>query len=232
MTAVVVAFVVAAVVLASIPLVGWIIDRRAAARRSPPPLLYPMSPADPRKSLGAAHPHPHAHAHAHRTNGHATPQVSPHAAPRSNGIPPTRPQRNPSTSRTEFDAEPSPTDTVRFVRPVDGPVQLLPGRLEVLAGDTHHQEIRFVRIPGQPLQLILGRDGGPSPQYVGLSSSTVSRQHARFGYAGGHWFVTNLSHTNPLVINDDELTVAAGERALVDGDRLELGEVVLRYHAH
>src|ERR1041385_3934994 len=150
MTAVVVAFVVAAIVIAAIPLVGWIADRRAAARRLPPPLRYPMSHVDPRDSLGAAHPH--------RTNGHA-----PHT---TNGVTQPRPQRNPSTSRTELDAEISSTDTVRFVRPVDAPVQLLPGRLEVLAGETRHQEIRFVRIPGQPLHLTLGRDSGPTPQYV------------------------------------------------------------------
>jgi pSer/pThr/pTyr-binding forkhead associated (FHA) protein len=111
-------------------------------------------------------------------------------------------------------------------------VQLLPGRLEVLAGETRHHEIRFVRIPGEPLQLILGRDAGPSRQYVGLGSATVSRRHARFTYVDGRWVVKNLSQTNPLVVNDDELSNTDDERPLVDGDRLELGEVVLRFHAH
>src|SRR5205085_9278534 len=87
----------------------------------------------------------------------------------------------------------APAQTVRFRRPTEGPVQLLPGRLEVLAGETTHQEIRFVRIPGEPLQLILGRDGGPSPQYVALGSATVSRRHAHFTYAEGRWTVKNLS---------------------------------------
>src|SRR3954466_12905917 len=124
MIAVVVAFVVVAFVLAAIPLFGWIADRRAAARRSPPPLLYPISQVDPRESLGAAH--------RHRTNGHG-----PH---RSNGVTQARPQRNPSNSRADWDGAPPPPDPVCFVRPGDGPVQLLPGRLEVLAGETRHQE--------------------------------------------------------------------------------------------
>jgi hypothetical protein len=107
----------------------------------------------------------------------------------------------------------------------------LPGRLEVLAGTTHHREILFVRIPGKPAHLVLGRDGGPAPHYVGLDSPTVSRRHARFSYADGQWLVKNLSQTNPLVVNNEELSESDGERPLADGDRLELGEVVLLFHA-
>jgi hypothetical protein len=126
----------------------------------------------------------------------------------------------------------SPTETMRFRRPTDEPVQLIPGRLEVLAGSTRHREILFVRVPGKPPHLYLGRDPGPAPQYVGLGSPTVSRRHARFSYADGRWVVRNLSQTNPLVVNDEELTDLDGERPLADGDRLELGEVVLRFHSH
>ncbi|HTE47122.1 MAG TPA: FHA domain-containing protein [Gemmatimonadaceae bacterium] len=127
---------------------------------------------------------------------------------------------------------PAPDETVRFRRPVEEPVQLLPGRLEVLAGESQHHEIRFVRIPGEPMQLIVGRDAGPSAQYVALKSSTVSRRHARFAFANGQWAVKNLSQTNPVVVNDEQLSHTDDERALVDGDRLELGEVVLRFRAH
>jgi hypothetical protein len=123
------------------------------------------------------------------------------------------------------------SETVRFVRPTDEVVQLLPGHLEVLSGDTGHQEIRFVRVAGQQPHLILGRNPGPSPQHVSLNSSTVSRQHARLAYSGGKWMVANLSQTNPVVVNDQELTNLDGERQLADGDRIELGEVVLRFHA-
>jgi hypothetical protein len=127
---------------------------------------------------------------------------------------------------------PATSETVRFVRPADEVVQLLPGHLEVLAGDTRHQEIRFVRVAGQQPQLILGRNPGRSPQHIALNSSTVSRQHARLAYSGGKWAVANLSTTNPVVVNDQELTNLDGERQLADGDRIELGEVVLRFHAH
>jgi predicted component of type VI protein secretion system len=80
--------------------------------------------------------------------------------------------------------------------------------------------------------LILGRDPGDSAQHVCLRSNTVSRQHARFAFQNGQWVVSNLSQTNPVVINDEELSARDGVRRLADGDRLELGEVVLRFHAH
>lgn len=128
--------------------------------------------------------------------------------------------------------EPEPAETMRFNRPVEEVLQLLPGRLEVLAGETRHREIRFVRAPGQPPQLILGRDAAGSPQHVALQSSTVSRRHARLAYSNGHWAVANLSQTNPVIVNDEELSGLDRERPLVDGDRIELGEVVLRFHAH
>jgi hypothetical protein len=127
---------------------------------------------------------------------------------------------------------PATSETVRFIRPADEVVQLLPGHLEVLSGDTRHQEIRFVRVAGQQPQLILGRNPGRSPQHIALNSSTVSRQHARLAYSGGKWAVANLSTTNPVVVNDQQLTNLDGERQLADGDRIELGEVVLRFHAH
>ena len=124
-------------------------------------------------------------------------------------------------------------ETVRFRRPSEEPVQLLPGRLEVLSGESRHREIRFVRVPGEPLQLVVGRDPGvPSPRHVALQSSTVSRQHARFEFSDGKWAVANLSQTNPVIVNDEHLTDTSGERTLTDGDRIELGEVVLRYREH
>jgi len=121
-------------------------------------------------------------------------------------------------------------ETVRFRRPADEPVQLLPGRLEVLAGDPNHREIRFVRVPGRPAELILGREPGDSPQYGTLHSTTVSRRHARFAFDHGQWTVMNLSRTNPTVVNGVELSANDTGHDLRDGDRLELGEVVLRFH--
>ena len=134
---------------------------------------------------------------------------------------------NPPREERRRDAE-----TIRFFRPTEQPLQFLPGHLEVLEGMAKDREFRFVRVPGDAPHVFLGRNGGPSPNMVGLGSETVSRQHARMEYADGQWHVKNLSRTNPLVVNDEELLEADAARPLLDGDRLELGEVVLRFHAH
>jgi hypothetical protein len=164
------------------------------------------------------------------------PPVEPGA--RSSFAPPSASGYRPASERPidipmamDGDGTPATSETVRFVRPADEGVQLLPGHLEVLSGDQRHQEIRFVRVAGQQPHLILGRNPGRSPQHVALNSSTVSRQHARLAYSGGKWVVANLSQTNPVVVNDQELSNLDGERQLADGDRIELGEVVLRFHA-
>jgi hypothetical protein len=125
----------------------------------------------------------------------------------------------------------APHDTVQFRRPSEEVLQLLPGRLEVLSGIAGPREIRFVRVPGEQPQLILGREPGPSPPHVALPSGTVSRQHARLDFSGGRWGLTNLSRTNPVVVNDEALSNVQGQRPLVDGDRIELGDVVLRFFA-
>jgi len=124
------------------------------------------------------------------------------------------------------------SQTVRFLRPGEqDPIQILPGRLEVVSGEPKHREIRFVRSPGEPPELILGREAGRSPQTIALLSDTVSRRHARFAYSNGRWAVTNLSRTNPVVVNDERMTDSSIARPLADGDRVELGEVVLRFRS-
>ena len=48
-------------------------------------------------------------------------------------------------------------------------------------------------------------------------------------FADGAWTIRNLSTTNPLRLNGRELDVAEESPALADGDRIEVGEVVLRF---
>lgn len=167
--------------------------------------------------------------------GNDVPAYERPAPPRSvaAALPQLRPSP-PATSSIEALADtPDELHTLRFQRPTDATVQLLPGRLEVLAGESRpHQEIRFIRVPGAPAELILGREPGRSPQHIAFESSTVSRRHARLAFTDGRWAVSNLSKTNPVVVNDEKLSVKDGRRFLADGDRVELGEVQLRFHAH
>jgi hypothetical protein len=250
MTLVVVAVLIVAVAAgAAVPLAVWWADRRRGPARPVPPLIYPLvqpghrdidiTPMLKRDTPAA-------------TNGHAKapPTPTPHDAYTPAPASPPRAITTPSTAvdreiesvvhvdKSAFDygnggngSELVSSETIRFRRPSDEPVQILPGRLEVVSGEPRHREIRFVRVPGEPAQLIVGREPGRSPQHVTLESNTVSRRHARFAFSNGRWAVANLSQTNPVVVNDEDLPDSAGERPLVDGDKIELGEVVLRYRS-
>jgi len=192
--------VIAAAVVATVSYLRWRAGRRTAY--SPIPLVFPMNSGIAWESTLSAPEAP-------QSPGQAPVQapVSSFAPPVTTLVPPRANERTigiPMTSDSESQVS-ATSETVRFQRPNDDLVQLLPGHLEVLSGDTRHQEIRFVRVQGQQPQLILGRNPGRSPQHISLNSSTVSRQHARLAFSGGRWAVANLSKTNPVVVNDQEL---------------------------
>lgn len=126
-------------------------------------------------------------------------------------------------------AEPDDELTVRLEVPAEGRLQFLPGALEVVDGADRQREIRFLRAAGAVTEYTIGRAGGPPTSHVQLQAPTVSRQHARMRFADGAWTISNLSSTNPLRVNGHELAMAEESRALADGDRIEVGEVVLRF---
>lgn len=120
---------------------------------------------------------------------------------------------------------------VRFHRPPEGTLQLLPGRLEILAGTDTNAEIRFVKLSGREAAVTFGRSSGEPHVHVQLQSPTVSRMHAAMRYDKGVWRLANLSRTNPVLINGRDLSENGNEHALEDGDRVEMGEIVFRYRA-
>jgi len=131
---------------------------------------------------------------------------------------------------------PSAGDTTTRVPRYQGPITtaFLPGRLEVQAagstGPRPGEEIRFpTRRQGDGV-VILGRDDGPSGATVKVPAESVSRRHARLQFENGRWKITNLSRTNPTLVNGEELMVTEGARWLYDGDIIEMGEMVFRFH--
>jgi hypothetical protein len=68
----------------------------------------------------------------------------------------------------------------------------------------------------------------PAHRHVKLAALTVSRTRAD-AVRGGPLEDLNLSKTNPLVVNGEALVDPELCRWLSDGDRLEMGEVALRF---
>jgi hypothetical protein len=121
--------------------------------------------------------------------------------------------------------------TVRRERPLDGTLQFLPGRLEVIDGRDVGQEIKFVRTAGPDgTSVSFGRNEGPPYRHVQLHEPTVSRLHAKMTLDGKAWSLVNLSATNPVVVNGLPLEGEGSTVLLREGDRIEMGEVIFRYH--
>lgn len=92
-------------------------------------------------------------------------------------------------------------------------------------------EIRFARVPGSPAEVTFGRQSGPEFRHVQLPSPAVSRLHARMTYGASGWTLRNASGTNPTRVNGTPLDAASGDVQLQDGDRIEMGDVVLVFRA-
>lgn len=122
-------------------------------------------------------------------------------------------------------------ETIRFYRPDESVLQLLPGSLEVLEGADRGQEIRFIRTQAGAVEITFGRTEGPAFRHIQLRAATVSRTHATMRFEDDVWHICNLSHTNPVVVNGQELETSGAMRPLRDGDRIEMGEVLFRFRA-
>lgn len=173
----------------------------------------------------------------------AVPQPAPQPAP-PRPAPPQPVPRPVAQQRPPMAAPPRPAPHVEgaeneevrvgavvFHRPLDGTLQLLPGRLELLSGQERVEEVRFVRVPGREPVVTFGRNPGEPHMHIQLDSPTVSRQHASMRYRNGRWSIANLSHTNPVVVRGVALSSEGDAVVLEDGDRVEFGEVVFRYRA-
>jgi hypothetical protein len=169
------------------------------------------------------------------------PPPPPASRPPTGSPPPVGAQSGEATASAGHDGNGNgqysrPSEATMRVPRYEGPVTMafLPGRLEVQAagrtGPRPGEEIRFpARRQGDGI-VILGRDDGPSGATVKVPAESVSRRHARLQFDNGRWKITNLSRTNPTLVNGEELMVTEGARWLRDGDIIEMGEMVFRFH--
>lgn len=121
--------------------------------------------------------------------------------------------------------------SLRFHRPPDGTLALLPGHLVVIGGPDAGHEVRFVRSnDAQPSEITFGRKEGPPYRHIQLLEPTVSRTHARMSRDSERWRLTNLSRTNPVIVNGIALDGVSNSQLLDDNDVVEMGALVFRFH--
>lgn len=120
--------------------------------------------------------------------------------------------------------------TVRVPRVDDSPPGFLPGHLEIQSGPNQGESIRFRRTNGDDADITLGRGEGPPESHVQVNAETVSRLHARLRFDHGRWKISNLSRSNPLVVNGQPLSAGSSALWLNEGDTIEMGEMIFRFH--
>lgn len=113
-------------------------------------------------------------------------------------------------------------------QPPAGVLDVLPGRFLVDEGD-RQTEIRIFRTaPGERVETTIGRDQGPPYRHIQLLPASVSGKHAKLVFDKRSYSLINYARTNPTKVNGEEIEENASRR-LVDGDRIEIGEVVMTY---
>ncbi len=161
------------------------------------------------------------------------PPVAPPAEPHARGVAPPSPAPTSPPQQNGSGARPAPAPAVAVSGgAMEGTLQLLPGRLELLEGGGAGmaREVRFVRVPGRDPEVTFGREEGDPFLHVRLNLPTVSRRQARLRFRDGRWTLHNESHTNPTLVSGDPLSPDGPGRVLNDGDRIEMGTVIYRFH--
>jgi hypothetical protein len=111
---------------------------------------------------------------------------------------------------------------------VEGTLTILPGRFLVEEGDVD-VELRLVKTGATDREeTTIGREPGPLYRHVRLLAPSVSAKHAKLVCDRGRYTIVNYSRTNPTRVNGESLSESASRR-LVDGDRIEIGEVAMTY---
>ncbi len=119
-------------------------------------------------------------------------------------------------------------DVVHAGQPPAGVLDTLPGRFLVDEGD-RETEIRIFRTaPGERVETTIGRDPGPAYRHIQLLPASVSGKHAKLVFDKRSYSIINYARTSPTRVNGEELEENASRR-LVDGDRIEIGDVAMTY---
>lgn len=126
------------------------------------------------------------------------------------------------------DDEDDATRVSKFVRPPPPPPGSVPKASIVVVSVPASQSSgtadlgRRIRIEGQPTTI-----GRHESNTLLLDQDDISRRHAEVSLRDGVFYVRDLNSRNGTLVNDSVLR--NGERALVDGDRIQVGPTHLKF---
>jgi hypothetical protein len=122
--------------------------------------------------------------------------------------------------------------TVKLSPSSDKTLKFIPGQFILLSGKDRGKPFRVAGFPTPEGSIItIGRDpveGERAYAHIQLAVQTVSRKHAELNFRSGKLYIKNLSDTNPIEVNDEEIKV--NEEVLLPLDsEIRLGEIRMKY---
>lgn len=139
---------------------------------------------------------------------------------------------NAQKKKTESIAEEEEFQTVKLAPSTDKTLKFIPGQFILLSGKDRGKPFRVAGFPTPEGSIIsIGRDpveGERAYAHIQLDVQTVSRKHAELNFRSGKLYIKNLSDTNPIEVNDQEINV--NEEVLLPLDsEIRLGEIRMKY---
>jgi len=135
-------------------------------------------------------------------------------------------------SEADARAAPRPARSSGLADPADsgGPLQVLPGRLEIIDGpESGRMLLLAFPLATLPTEIALGRADAPWPHLL-LRAPGVSLRHAALRFQPPVWSIRSLVRQQPVLVNDAPLLPPA-EHTLRDRDHIRIGSVQLLFHA-
>lgn len=157
-------------------------------------------------------------------SGLVLPGPHPPDAEEDGGAPPAEPSSEPEPVREPGRAVPHDAGPVQRAT-----IQLLPGRLTAEEPGVLNQEVRFLKTKGGGEVVTLGWDIAEPPHHVTLDHPSIRPKHARMTWRDGSWWIESLVSGDEVHVNGSPLPCGAPAHRLTDGDRIRLGEVLLRF---
>ena len=120
-------------------------------------------------------------------------------------------------------------ETVRYYAPPAGTLKILGPWFDIERPT--NQAIRLFSLPNVSgaTEITFGRKPGPPYSHIQIKKATVSGHQATIRLHTNRAELLNLSRTNPTQLNGNP--VHSGPVELSDGDGIDLGGVLLRFHA-
>jgi len=124
-------------------------------------------------------------------------------------------------------------ETIKMHQPPPKTLKVLPGRFEIIAGDTKIKELRFFRLPEESDgEFTFGRSVGTPYKHIQIDNPTISREQAKLLYNNGKYTIVNRADpnkSNSTIIN--EKPMAMNELyELAEGDKVTMGVVTMVFH--